>query len=272
MDLPAIAEIAHDAGVPLLIDNTFASPYLCRPFEHRRRSRPALGDQVHRRPWRRDRRRAGRQRPLRLGGLGQVPDPDRALCRLSRPRFRRGVRRGRLHHARARRGPARFRRVHEPGQTRSTCCRAWRRCRCACRATSRTRAASSPSSRARPRSSGSAIPNCPSIPIMRWPSACCPRAAAPSSASASRAALRETRARRAGASSRRCACSRISPMSATPSRWSSIRPARRISRWTRPRSKPPASARAWSASRSGSRIADDLIDDLKQALRAAAKD
>jgi O-acetylhomoserine (thiol)-lyase len=34
MDLPAIAQIAHDAGVPLLIDNTFASPYLCRPFEH----------------------------------------------------------------------------------------------------------------------------------------------------------------------------------------------------------------------------------------------
>ena len=34
MDLPAIAKIAHDHGVPLLIDNTFASPYLCRPIEH----------------------------------------------------------------------------------------------------------------------------------------------------------------------------------------------------------------------------------------------
>src|SRR5690554_3189760 len=34
MDLPAVAAIAHDAGVPLLIDNTFATPYLCRPFEH----------------------------------------------------------------------------------------------------------------------------------------------------------------------------------------------------------------------------------------------
>ncbi len=33
MDLPAIAEIAHDAGVPLMIDNTFATPCLCRPFE-----------------------------------------------------------------------------------------------------------------------------------------------------------------------------------------------------------------------------------------------
>ena len=34
MDLPAIAEIAHQAGLPLMIDNTFASPYLCRPIEH----------------------------------------------------------------------------------------------------------------------------------------------------------------------------------------------------------------------------------------------
>ncbi|HET6518953.1 MAG TPA: O-acetylhomoserine aminocarboxypropyltransferase, partial [Geminicoccaceae bacterium] len=33
MDLPAVAGIAHGAGVPLLIDNTFATPYLCRPFE-----------------------------------------------------------------------------------------------------------------------------------------------------------------------------------------------------------------------------------------------
>jgi O-acetylhomoserine (thiol)-lyase len=33
LDLPAVADIAHRAGVPLLIDNTFASPYLCRPIE-----------------------------------------------------------------------------------------------------------------------------------------------------------------------------------------------------------------------------------------------
>jgi O-acetylhomoserine (thiol)-lyase len=33
-DLAAIAEIAHAAGVPLVVDNTLASPYLCRPFEH----------------------------------------------------------------------------------------------------------------------------------------------------------------------------------------------------------------------------------------------
>ena len=33
-DLAALAEIAHGAGVPLIVDNTFASPYLCRPIEH----------------------------------------------------------------------------------------------------------------------------------------------------------------------------------------------------------------------------------------------
>ena len=33
-DISAIASIAHDAGLPLVIDNTMASPYLCRPFEH----------------------------------------------------------------------------------------------------------------------------------------------------------------------------------------------------------------------------------------------
>lgn len=34
LDLRAVADIAHEAGIPLVIDNTFASPYLCRPFEH----------------------------------------------------------------------------------------------------------------------------------------------------------------------------------------------------------------------------------------------
>ena len=33
LDIEPIAKIAHEAGIPLVIDNTFASPYLCRPFE-----------------------------------------------------------------------------------------------------------------------------------------------------------------------------------------------------------------------------------------------
>ncbi|MFN3828661.1 MAG: O-acetylhomoserine aminocarboxypropyltransferase/cysteine synthase family protein [Tepidimonas ignava] len=33
-DLAALAAIAHRHGVPLIVDNTVPSPYLCRPFEH----------------------------------------------------------------------------------------------------------------------------------------------------------------------------------------------------------------------------------------------
>ncbi|MDR2000633.1 MAG: bifunctional O-acetylhomoserine aminocarboxypropyltransferase/cysteine synthase [Zoogloeaceae bacterium] len=34
VDLQALAEAAHRHGVPLIVDNTVASPALCRPFEH----------------------------------------------------------------------------------------------------------------------------------------------------------------------------------------------------------------------------------------------
>ncbi|WP_323677762.1 O-acetylhomoserine aminocarboxypropyltransferase/cysteine synthase family protein [Halorubellus sp. PRR65] len=33
-DFDAVADVAHDAGVPLVVDNTFATPALCRPGEH----------------------------------------------------------------------------------------------------------------------------------------------------------------------------------------------------------------------------------------------
>ena len=33
-DFEKLAEIAHRNGVPLIVDNTVSSPYLCRPFEH----------------------------------------------------------------------------------------------------------------------------------------------------------------------------------------------------------------------------------------------
>ncbi|HEX3456886.1 MAG TPA: O-acetylhomoserine aminocarboxypropyltransferase/cysteine synthase family protein, partial [Candidatus Baltobacteraceae bacterium] len=32
-DIGALAELAHGCGIPLVIDNTFATPYLCRPME-----------------------------------------------------------------------------------------------------------------------------------------------------------------------------------------------------------------------------------------------
>lgn len=34
IDIEAIAEIAHKHGIPLIVDNTFATPYLLRPIEH----------------------------------------------------------------------------------------------------------------------------------------------------------------------------------------------------------------------------------------------
>jgi len=34
LDIAAVAAIAHEHNLPLVIDNTFATPYLCRPIEH----------------------------------------------------------------------------------------------------------------------------------------------------------------------------------------------------------------------------------------------
>ncbi|BFH65316.1 homocysteine synthase [Paenibacillus azoreducens] len=34
LDIEAVAQIAHENGIPLIVDNTFPSPYLLRPIEH----------------------------------------------------------------------------------------------------------------------------------------------------------------------------------------------------------------------------------------------
>lgn len=34
LDIAAVAKVAHDAGVPLIVDNTVATPYLIKPIEH----------------------------------------------------------------------------------------------------------------------------------------------------------------------------------------------------------------------------------------------
>ncbi|MBK9167119.1 MAG: O-acetylhomoserine aminocarboxypropyltransferase/cysteine synthase [Bryobacterales bacterium] len=34
LDIEAVAKVAHEAGIPLMVDNTFPTPYLCRPIEH----------------------------------------------------------------------------------------------------------------------------------------------------------------------------------------------------------------------------------------------
>src|SRR5439155_3965812 len=111
------------------------------------------------------------------------------------------------------------------------------------------RARSSRSSPRIPLSKRSAIPSCRSIPTMCWRKRSCREAAARCSASRSAA-----RATRAAASSSRCAFFLTSPTSATRSRSSSIRH-RRLTSAFRPRiCALPASPRARSACRSGSKI------------------
>jgi O-acetylhomoserine (thiol)-lyase len=34
LDIRTVADVAHEAGIPLIVDNTIATPYLIRPFEH----------------------------------------------------------------------------------------------------------------------------------------------------------------------------------------------------------------------------------------------
>ena len=34
LDIEAVANIAHEAGIPLVVDSTFATPYLCRPIDY----------------------------------------------------------------------------------------------------------------------------------------------------------------------------------------------------------------------------------------------
>jgi 7-keto-8-aminopelargonate synthetase-like enzyme len=65
VDIERLAEIAHKHGVPLIVDNTVATPCLCRPIRARRRHRGAFADQVHGRPRQLHRRHHRR--------FGQVP-------------------------------------------------------------------------------------------------------------------------------------------------------------------------------------------------------
>ncbi len=139
--------IAHDAGVPLVIDNTLASPYLCRPFEHgadivvhsltkylggHGTTMGGILVESGKFPW-------------DNGNFPQMTEPSRGYHGVHLPR---DVRRLRVHdegadgddaHARARR----FRRCR-----RSCCCRASRRCTCGCRGIANRRSPSRSTSRA----------------------------------------------------------------------------------------------------------------------------
>ncbi len=114
LDIEAVAKIAHEAGVPLVIDNTMASPYLCRPIEH------GADIVVH-------------SATKFLGGHGtsiggiivdsgkfQWTDKYPAITKPSPGYhgmvFSRCLRRPCVHHQGARGRPARFRALHQPVQ------------------------------------------------------------------------------------------------------------------------------------------------------------
>ncbi len=90
LDIAAVAEVANEAGVPLLIDNTFATPYLCRPIEHgahlvsHSATKWICGHGTT------HRRGAGRRRHLPLGRRAASPRwssraPATAACATPRP-------------------------------------------------------------------------------------------------------------------------------------------------------------------------------------------
>jgi len=92
-DIERLADIAHDHGVPLFVDNTFATPALCRPPRTRRRHRLELHDEVDPRPRDDGGRRPRRRRELPLGRTRrEVPRNRPGEPRLPRRQLPRDVR------------------------------------------------------------------------------------------------------------------------------------------------------------------------------------
>ena len=178
LDLERVADIAHSHGLPLVIDNTFATPWGCRPIDH--------GADVVMHSLTKWIGGHG----LVIGGAlvdggkfdwlgsGRHSDAQRARRRLSWPQLRRALRACGFHHARPRRGPARFwrpvyRRITPRGCSRGVetlglqdgaAHRERRRCAGGAR-------------RAIPPSHGSTIPRCRAIPTTSWREKLLPRGA-----------------------------------------------------------------------------------------------
>ncbi len=83
-DIPALAKIADRKGIPLIVDNTTATPYLARPIEMALTLVVPFRHQVPDGQRHRHRRHRGGQRQVQLVGVGQVPLAQPARTRLSR--------------------------------------------------------------------------------------------------------------------------------------------------------------------------------------------
>ncbi len=64
LDIPTVAAIAHEAGVPLLVDSTLTTPWLIKPFEHGADLVYHSATKFLCGPWHGDRRRGGGRRQL----------------------------------------------------------------------------------------------------------------------------------------------------------------------------------------------------------------
>ena len=141
VDIAAVAEAAHAAGALLVVDNTFATPYLQTPLDARRGHRRALDDEVPRRPLRRH-RRLRRRRTTRRSPSGS-------------------------HSSRSRSGRCRGR------STRGSCCAVSRPSPCAWTATARTPGGWSPSCPSTPASTACSGRACPTTRGTRSPRGRC---------------------------------------------------------------------------------------------------
>ena len=81
IDIEKIGDIARKHGLPLIVDNTLASPVSGAADRARRRHRRPFADQIHRRPRQFDGRRHRRRRHLQLVEVGQLPDAVGAAAR-----------------------------------------------------------------------------------------------------------------------------------------------------------------------------------------------
>ena len=131
LDIEAVATIAHANGMPLVIDNTFATPYVCRPIDygadivvhsltkfmggHGNSIGGIIVD-------------GGKFDWKASGKFPQLTEPSPAYHGMN---FSEVFGNHRLHHSRARRGPARHGHRASARSTRSCSCRASRRWPCA---------------------------------------------------------------------------------------------------------------------------------------------
>ena len=111
VDIEAVAAVAQHAGIPLIVDNTMATPYLCKPFEHGAdiivHSTTKFLSGNGKLNWRLCRR----FRQFRFRRPRKVPEPLGAGRRVSRSNLRRDLRRPCLYHAQPRCRPSRSRRM-----------------------------------------------------------------------------------------------------------------------------------------------------------------